>query len=166
MLPSKKTITRRIERGWHPDRAATTPVMSYRERSRLGGKAEKSWHLSPLGIALRKLRQDHGESQSDMADVIGVSTTFCSSVETGKIQAPERFIREIVRHYNLPEDQANELRRLAEISSREVRINLIGMPDHARELAHTLAKRVSRLSPEQARAVWEIICRESNHVDT
>ena len=162
MLLSKKTITRRIERGWHPDKAATTPVMSYRERARLGGKAEKSWHLSPLGVELRKLRQEYGESQSDMADMIGVSTTFCSAIETGKVQAPERFIREIVRHYGLPKDQADELRRLAEISCREVRISLIGMPDHARELAHILAERVSRLSPEQARAVWEIMCRDSN----
>lgn len=154
---SKKTITRRIARGWDPDRAATEPVMSYKERARLGGKKEKVRHLSPFGIALRKLRQDHGESQSDMADMIGVSTTFCSAVETGKVQAPERFIRQIVRHYGLPKDQADELHRLAEISCREVRINLIGMPDHARELARTLAERVSRLSPEQVRAVREII---------
>ena len=114
---------------------------------------------SPFGLAVRKLRLDNHERQADLAKAIGVSVTFWSSIERGKSNAPESLIRAVIARYELGEKAANDLWRLAEISRREACIDLRELPDHSRELAHSFAGRISRLSPEQVRAVREIICQ-------
>lgn len=114
---------------------------------------------SPFGLAVRKLRLGHNERQSDLAKAIGISVSFLSAIELGKSNAPESLIRDVIARYELDENAANDLWRLAEISRREVCIDLRKLPDHSRELAHSFAGRISRLSPEQVRAVREIICQ-------
>lgn len=56
--------------------------------------------ISEIGSFLRKLRFEHSESQSDMAEKLGVSTPFVSLLE-GKQPITRNIAVKIIQCYNL-----------------------------------------------------------------
>lgn len=109
---------------------------------------------SPFGHALRKLRVAHHHSQADLAAITGTTAGQVSSIETGKRQPSADFIECIIDRYSLQNGEAAQLWRLA---APTVEIRIGGLEPEARELAHDFAGRLARLSPEQVKAVREII---------
>ncbi|WP_455480466.1 helix-turn-helix domain-containing protein [Bartonella sp. B12(2025)] len=67
--------------------------------------------LTSFGKILRKLRIDRSERLFDMAQKLGVSSAFLSSVEIGKKSAPARMVEKIIELYALDQDTASLLRK-------------------------------------------------------
>jgi HTH-type transcriptional regulator, competence development regulator len=97
--------------------------------------------LNPLGKALRKLRIDRGWLLKDMAQGIGVATSFLSGIETGRKAVPAGFVEKIATWAALNDDELTKLRHAAMTSQREFKITV--RPDFSdgdREAAALLAR--------------------------
>lgn len=73
--------------------------------------------ITPLGKALRKLRIDRGWLLKDMADGIGVASSFASGIETGRKAIPSNYVDRVIKWGKLTKEEAAELKN-AEIVSR------------------------------------------------
>lgn len=91
--------------------------------------------LTSFGKILRKIRVDHFERLLDMADKLGISVAFLSSVEIGKKSVPIGMEDKIIELYGLDQEKASLLRKEADIcrksftikSSDPFRCEIIGM---------------------------------------
>ncbi len=57
--------------------------------------------LTNLGKQTKKLRIDNEELLMDMANKLGISASYLSSIETGKRKAPKDFIEKIENIYKV-----------------------------------------------------------------
>jgi len=97
--------------------------------------------LNPLGKALRKLRIDRGWLLKDMAQGIGVATSFLSGIETGRKAIPTGFVERIANWADLSGEELTNLRNAAVTSQREFKISVrADFSDGDREAAALLAR--------------------------
>lgn len=97
--------------------------------------------LNPLGKALRKLRIDRGWLLKDMAQGIGVATSFLSGIETGRKTIPAGLVEKIANWADLNAEQLTQLKQAEATSQREYKITV--RPDFSdgdREAAALLAR--------------------------
>jgi HTH-type transcriptional regulator, competence development regulator len=97
--------------------------------------------INPFGKALRKLRIDRGWLLKDMAQGIGVATSFLSGVETGRKAIPAGLVEKISSWAQLANDEVTKLRKAAITSQREFKITVQSdFSDGDREAAALLAR--------------------------
>ena len=70
-----------------------------------------------------------------MAEVLGVTKSFLSSVETGRRSIPKGWIDIISDHYHLKPYPRKLLEDAARVSRNFIRISLTGQPNYRRDLA-------------------------------
>lgn len=117
--------------------------------------------LTPLGKFLRKLRIDHAERLADASEAVGVSSAMLSAVELGRKPAPQSLLESIAKHYGLPAPDRAELKRLAEASAPQLRIELTGAADPARELAVAFARKFQTLDPSEVDQMLDLLAPRS-----
>jgi transcriptional regulator with XRE-family HTH domain len=71
--------------------------------------------LTEFGKFTRKLRVDNDELLKYMADKLGVSSSYLSSVETGKRKTPVEWVDKISQLYNLDEHMKSKLKNLIKL---------------------------------------------------
>lgn len=72
---------------------------------------------SELGIIMRKLRIDKGETQKDMANTMGISSTYISMIERGTRPAPDGFVEKLADRYKLtPAERRSVIRAASTVS--------------------------------------------------
>lgn len=102
--------------------------------------------MTPLGARLRALREGRGLTLAQMAADLGVSAAYLSAVEHGKRARPRSGFLELVNAcLTLDWEEAEDLRRLAEISRPRVMLDTAGLSPKATELANRLADRIRSL---------------------
>lgn len=104
--------------------------------------------ITQLGIFLRKLRLDNGELMKDMAEKLGVSSSFLSAVENGKKKMPDSWHEVIVSLYNLEKEKQCELLNAIEESQKTVEINLEDLSIDKKRLAFSFARELENLNEE------------------
>lgn len=95
---------------------------------------------------VRRIKRD--ESITDMAQGMGVSTSFLSAIETGRKKISDNHIEKMVEYFGLNEKDAAELRRCAEESQPQVKISLTGMPSEKRNLTMRFARNIGDFDEE------------------
>ncbi len=106
---------------------------------------------TPLGKELRKLRIDSGERIFDLAEALGVTSSFISALELGKKSVPAGFVDKVAQHYQMDDKSVRRLRKLADVSAKMVPIQLAARTDTARELAFAFARAFPQIGDDQAR---------------
>jgi transcriptional regulator with XRE-family HTH domain len=97
--------------------------------------------LTPFGKALRKLRIDRGMLLKDMADGIGIASSFLSGMETGRKSIPEGTVEKIGSWAKLDKIGIKQLTLAAEMSKQEFKITAnSSFTDNDREAAMLLAR--------------------------
>lgn len=81
--------------------------------------------LTNFGKFNRKLRIDNNEKMKDMAQKLGVTSSYLSAVEHGKRRVPIVWIDKIAGYYKLTEQQLAELNKAIIIDSLSEREKLI-----------------------------------------
>ena len=75
--------------------------------------------MTPLGAKLRRLRAERGIALKDMAEALNVSSAYLSALEHGRRGVPTSFLlHRIIAFFNVIWDEAEEIQRLAEISTQ------------------------------------------------
>lgn len=118
--------------------------------------------LTEFGKAIRKIRIDNGHILKDMADALGVSSSYLSAVEVGKKNVPQDFVDRIAKIYHIADEQESELRQAAQLSVRNIKIPLDGMPTQKIDLALTFARRFETMSQKDIVKMFNVL----DHGDT
>ena len=106
--------------------------------------------MTPFGAKLRKLRQERGLTQAEMAMAIRVSPAYLSALEHGKRGRPSwHLIQSIIAHLNIIWDEAEELIKLSRVSHPKVTIDTSGLSPLATEFANELSVRISKIDDEK-----------------
>ena len=106
--------------------------------------------MTPFGAKLRKLRQERGLTQAEMAKAIRVSPAYLSALEHGKRGRPSwHLIQSIIAHLNIIWDEAEELIILSRVSHPKVTIDTSGLSPLATEFANELSVRIGKIDDEK-----------------
>ncbi|CAK2384026.1 helix-turn-helix domain-containing protein [Vibrio crassostreae] len=110
-----------------------------------------------FGKILRSIRIDKELLLKDMAEKLGISAAYLSSLELGKKAISDSIISNIVEKFKLDEMKASELKSAALVSQPNVKINLIGKSNDEREIVMSFARKYESLSPEQRENMRKIM---------
>lgn len=113
--------------------------------------------LTELGKYLRKMRIDANLYLKNMADQLGVSSAFLSSVENGNRKMPDSWKDLLPTRFNLTDDERNAFLEAVEKSSKEVAINIENMPEKSRDLALSFARSFPNLDEEMIEKIQKLL---------
>ena len=110
--------------------------------------------MTPLGVKLRALREEKGVTLSQIAEALEVTPAYLSALEHGKRGRPTTLrLHQICAYFEIIWDEADDLRRLADISHPKVTINTSDLSPEATELANRLAVQIEELSEAKIEAM-------------
>ena len=116
-----------------------------------------------FGEFMRVLRVQHHEVMGDIAKLLGVSTPFLSSVETGKKNVPDDWFDILAKHYSLTNDEVAEMRNAAENSRNQVKITLSKSESYQREVALQFARSFDGIDEDTAEKIMALLKRSGNN---
>jgi len=105
--------------------------------------------MTPFGMKIRDLRKHRGITLKKMAEDLGVSSAYFSALEHGHRGRPgSGLVQQVCGYFDLMWDDAEELRRLAQISHPRVVVDTAGLSAKATELANTLADKIHEMDED------------------
>lgn len=105
--------------------------------------------MTPFGHRLRELRAARGVTQKAMAAELGLSAAYLSGLEHGRRGRPSPgFVRQACAYFGLIWDDAEALKRLAEVSHPRIKVDTAGLSPHATELANLIAASIETLDED------------------
>jgi transcriptional regulator with XRE-family HTH domain len=114
--------------------------------------------MTPFGVKLRQIRAERGMTLKQMAESLGVSPAYLSSLEHGRRGRPAHpMVVAICAQLNIIWDEADELLRLARLSHPRVTVDTQGLAAPATELANLLAERIRKLAPAEIERMLAIL---------
>ena len=117
--------------------------------------------MTPFGAKIRHLRGRAGVTLTDMARALQLSPAYLSALEHGRRGRPSPgLVQQVCGFFNIIWDEADELKRLAELSHPRVTVDTAGLSPETTELANLLAERVGDLAPETVERMLAAIKRE------
>ncbi|MBY0430225.1 MAG: helix-turn-helix domain-containing protein [Rhodospirillales bacterium] len=106
--------------------------------------------MTPFGERLRQVRAERGISLKQMARDLHVSSAYLSALEHGQRGKPSPgLVMQICGYLNIIWDEAEEMKRLADLSHPRVTIDTSGLSPLATEFANRLARRIRDLPAEE-----------------
>lgn len=118
-----------------------------------------------FGEEMRVLRARRHQTMKEMADVLGVTKSFLSSVETGRRSVPKGWIDIIADHYHLKEYPKSILIQAAAASRNFIRISLSGQPGYRRDLAVAFEEGFEKIDEETSEMMMTLINKEDDGND-
>ena len=114
--------------------------------------------MTPFGEKVRQLRDERGILMKKMATDLGVSSAYLSALEHGHRGRPGTgFLQQICGYFNLIWDEAEEIKRLAQLSHPRVTVDTAGLSPQATELANVMAETIGELDAETLQWVLDEI---------
>lgn len=114
--------------------------------------------MTPFGDAVRKLREERGITQRQMADDLGVTAAYLSALEHGHRSKPSwQFVQTVIGYFNVIWDDAEALLDSAGLSDPKITINTSGLETDATEATNLLAKHIADLDKDDFSAIKDII---------
>lgn len=112
---------------------------------------------TPIRVFLKKLRSDNNEVMSDMAEKLGVTTSFLSAVELGKKNPPQNWYRKIDKSYSLCLSQRYELIKALALSERHLKIDLTDLSYEKKSLVWHFRENLKDMNSEDVEILSEIL---------
>ena len=113
--------------------------------------------ITEFGKYIRKLRIDHAITLRQMADAIELSPSFLSSVETGKRNITPSYFDNVVRYFQLNDQDTAELRNLADISKNEISLSIKEATFEQKNSAIAFARRLNSLTTDDLKKINDIL---------
>jgi transcriptional regulator with XRE-family HTH domain len=121
--------------------------------------------MTPFGARLRDLRAEKGVTMAKMAQVLQVSPAYLSALEHGHRGRPTvGLLHQICAYFSLIWDDAEALRRVAELSHPRAIIDTAGLSPKATELANRLAEKIGELDDSRLDALLAELSDPADHV--
>lgn len=117
--------------------------------------------MTPFGARVRQLREARGIQLKRMAADLNVSAAYLSALEHGNRGRPAPgLVMQIAGYLDCIWDEAEDLKRLAELSHPRITIDTAGLSPARTELANRLAERIGTLSEEQVERMLAVVREE------
>tara|TARA_B100000131_G_C17775856_1_gene475256 strand:- start:144 stop:524 length:381 start_codon:yes stop_codon:yes gene_type:complete len=105
--------------------------------------------MTPFGLKIRELRRERNITLKKMSEDLGVSSAYFSALEHGNRGRPSSgLVQQVCGYFDLIWDDAEELRRLAQLSHPRIVVDTTSLSPKATELANTLAENIKDLDDE------------------
>ncbi|MNV19248.1 Helix-turn-helix domain protein [compost metagenome] len=119
--------------------------------------------LSPLGVFLRKLRIDRGETLKNMADKLGCSSSYLSAVEVGKKKVLDSFCNKFLQVYSLTTVESELYDQAIKDSATVINVDFRGVSHENRQLFMTFIEKLKNgeISEDMKKEI-ELVLKESN----
>lgn len=116
--------------------------------------------ISEYGMFLKSLRINQREMLKNMAEKLGMNSSYLSAIESGDRDIPAGLTDKICETYNLSEDdkeklhiaEMNKERKLLQINMEKINTNPL-----AKEVVLNFAGKVANLSDEQLKEINAIL---------
>jgi transcriptional regulator with XRE-family HTH domain len=115
--------------------------------------------VTDFGKFVRKLRIDKTITLRSMADDIGKSPSYLSSVETGKRSITNDFFDSVAKYFNLDCRSIEKLKHLADISQREISMSLKEATPEQKNSAVAFARQLNDLTADELKKIDDILER-------
>ncbi len=113
--------------------------------------------MTPFGKAMRNLRMEKGLLLGDLADLVGCSASYISSLEFGrKRKPPAPFVQKVCKLLNLSENERAELEEAAKNSSTTITLQPKMVP-LAYEIGNVFARKAPEFPEEKLRRIRELM---------
>lgn len=113
--------------------------------------------LTQLGKFLRKLRIDRGELLRTMAENLGISMSFLSSVENGKKSMPSEWISKIPELYQLNDAQKLDFDQAVAESEKGIGVKFEGLSEENKRISVAFARKIQTLSPAAQKTMRDLL---------
>ncbi len=110
-----------------------------------------------FGEFVRILRIKNHEVMGDMAKVLGASLPFLSAVENGKKNVPAEWVEKITTHYNLSENEQQEMLEAIEESKTQYKIVMNDAGTNQRKVALKFARSFDELDDDTAIKILKLL---------
>ncbi|MBC7908641.1 MAG: helix-turn-helix transcriptional regulator [Rhodospirillaceae bacterium] len=105
--------------------------------------------MTPFGARVRQLRDAKGIAMKQMAADLNLSSAYLSALEHGNRGRPAPgLVMQIAGYLGCIWDEAEQLKRLAELSHPRITIDTAGLAPERTELANRLAETIRDLPDE------------------
>lgn len=121
--------------------------------------AKSTFNLTPFGKRLRILRIEREEVLFDMAQKLGLSSSYISSIETGKRKITENLLDKLRRCYNLSDAEFEAFKQAAEESRSSISLELDSASTEQKDLALSFAKKFNSLDKDTIRQINQLMNR-------
>ena len=116
--------------------------------------------MTPFGWRIREMRRQKGVTLKKMAADLNLSAAYLSALEHGRRGRPSPgLVMQILGYFNGIWEDAEEVKRLAELSQPKVAIDTAGLSPLATELANRLKERIALMPEEQLRHLLDELNR-------
>lgn len=123
--------------------------------------------MTPFGARVRQLRAERGVSLKDMAEALGVSSSYLSALERGKRGKPTfAMIQATIHYFNIIWDEAEALQRLVDLSDPRVTIDTAELSPRATEFANRLAKSIASLDEATIETMLSLVEKAAQAPDS
>lgn len=113
--------------------------------------------LTKFGKELRKIRIENDEILKDMADKLNVTAAYLSAVENGNRKVPDAWVNTIVTKYNLSDEKATTLQKLAYEDRCDINLTFDGTNSRETNLALSFARKFKDLDNNQIKEIQKIL---------
>ena len=113
--------------------------------------------VTAFGKLLRKIRIDGGEVLKNMADKLGVTSSYLSAVENGKRQVPTSWVETISTLYGLDEASKNQLSEASLETQRSVKLDFSNANAAQAETAMVFARFFNEMDDEMAIKIRKLL---------
>jgi transcriptional regulator with XRE-family HTH domain len=113
--------------------------------------------LTEFGKHLRKIRIDCGDLLKNMADKLGVTSSYLSVVEMGKRNVPDVWVEKISQFYRLDEFEQEALQNAAANSVRVVTLDLCNMVPKKRETALLFVRKLDTVDDSVIETIRKLL---------
>ncbi len=114
--------------------------------------------MTPFGAKVRALRDAKGIALKQMAADLNLSSAYLSALEHGNRGRPAPgLVMQIAGYLGCIWDEAEELKRLADLSHPRVTIDTAGLPPDRTELANRLAESIRTLPDHTVARMLELL---------
>lgn len=113
--------------------------------------------ITKLGIELRKIRLEKGDTLHNMAEKIGISISYLSAIENGTRKTPDKMIDSICEAYNLDEKAKEKLIVCDQMARENLNIPLTEINISQRNLVYALSRKLPKISDDKCNDIMKIL---------
>ena len=111
-----------------------------------------------IGDYLKKLRISmDGMLLKDMAEDLGVTSSFLSAVECGKKKFPQEWFKKIQELYHLEMEDMREMKEAVAKTNKSVEINLDNLSTPQKQLAISFARNLDYIDKDTAKVLFDLL---------
>ena len=111
--------------------------------------------LTEYGKELRHIRLDLSEILGTMAEKLGLSSSYLSSIETGSRTIPSDLTSKVISIYKLSEEDAQRLMKAEADTTQSLTINLDGATEEQIEATVLFAREIKNMTINEIREMYK-----------